>query len=271
VPGPQRSRCSRSWCNFSSSRSTRWASRSRAANARQGETFSPTGAKFVVSVCFLLGMVACPGSHHHITLVFHVSPPAHLRFSFACSFTAREASSKAPSVNTSTAAESACLVETVTRLLLLGIPSWRAFGICSDEAAALSVCNSAAYGCKLDQHASDPCCLVTRPVTSQSPEYLSLSPRRRTTFGDLQARSMEGGGGWRYARGGDLVSGSGPARSARTSARAPLPVSDGDSSGGALLSLSPTISPSISLLQAAAQHMTIAPGRFCRMKPRIRS
>ncbi len=48
--------------------------------------------------------------------------------------------------------------------------------------------------------------LMSRPLTTQSPEYLSLSPRRRTAFNNLQARTMEGGGGWRYAPGGDLTS-----------------------------------------------------------------
>jgi hypothetical protein len=47
---------------------------------------------------------------------------------------------------------------------------------------------------------------LSRPLTTQSPEYLSLSPRRRTDFNNLQARTMEGGGGWRYAPGGDLTS-----------------------------------------------------------------
>jgi len=47
---------------------------------------------------------------------------------------------------------------------------------------------------------------MSRPLTTCSPEYLNLSPRRQSTFGNLQARTMEGGGGWRYAPGGDLTS-----------------------------------------------------------------
>ena len=40
-----------------------------------------------------------------------------------------------------------------------------------------------------------------RPLTTHSLEYMSLSPRRRATFGNKQGRKMTGGGGWRYAPG----------------------------------------------------------------------
>ena len=259
APGPLRSHCnsSRSWCNFLFSRSTRWASCSRVAKARQGENFSPIGAKLTVLALSPVGgclsglpssgilaflCVACCISRILICLlicsergILEGTKRQYLHSSGE-HLPRRNRHASAPSRNP--------LSESLR---------W----VCISVANGARPCLTARNLCLVD--------LITRPVTMQSPEHLSVSPRRRRTFGDLQARSMEGGGGWQYAKGGDLVSASNLQGTAKTSVRAPLPVS----AACLAVPMCPCLCSSFHV--RLAQHITIAPGRFSRMTPPTRA